>query len=278
MTVKPMPRPNLTPPPMPHTLGRMKLANVVRGRQTSPLRVLLYGVEGVGKSTFAAGAPSPIYLCAEDGTGHLDVERFPAPKSWLEVLEAVDVLRSEQHDRRTLVIDTLDWLEPLCWAHVCAESGEKSIEGFGYGKGYVAALDAWRVLISRLDGLRATKGMHVVALAHAVIRPFKNPDASVGDFDRYELKLHAKAAGLWKEWSDCVFFGQFETFSKKEKDGKNKGISSGERLIYAERTAAYDAKNRLGLPSEFPLSWQAFSEAAKAAKTNNETTKEESKQ
>jgi hypothetical protein len=256
----------------------MALSKLVRGRQSSPLRVLLYGVEGVGKSTFAAGAPAPIFLCAEDGTGHLDVERFAPPRTWLEVLEAVDVLRTEQHDRRTLVIDTLDWLEPLCWAYVCEQANEKSIEGFGYGKGYVAALDAWRVLIARLDGLRAAKGMHVIVLAHSVIRPFKNPDASVGDFDRYELKLHTKAAGLWKEWCDCVFFAQFDTFSKKEKDGRTKGISSGERTIHSERTAAFDAKARIiGLATEFPLSWQAFSEAAKAARTTgSEPTKEES--
>jgi hypothetical protein len=256
--------------------GKMSLTNRIVGRQASTLRVLLYGVEGVGKSTWAAGAPNPIFLCAEEGTHHLDVQRFPAPSMWLEVLDAIEVLRTEEHDRKTLVIDTLDWLEPLCWAHVCKESGEKSIEGFGYGRGYTAALDAWRTLLARVDELRAVRGMHIVALAHTAIRPFKNPDHSVGDFDRYELKLHAKAAGLWKEWADCVFFAQFETYSTKTKDGKVKGISTGARVIQTERTAAWDAKNRLSLPAELPLSWQAFSDAAKAARVAEkpEATKE----
>lgn len=245
--------------------SRMTLGAVTRGRVEKPIRVLVYGTEGIGKSTFGADAPSPIFLASEDGTAHLDVARFPEPQSWSDALDAVRVLATEPHDYRTLVIDTLDWLEPLCWAHVCAVAKKPDIEAFGFGKGYVAALDEWRLLLSRLDALRERTGMHVVLLAHSVVRTFKNPDADVGDFDRYELKLNAKAGGLLKEWADAVLFAQHETCSR-EVNGKTRGVSTGARLVHTERRAAFDAKNRYGLPESFPLSWADFAEGVAAHK------------
>lgn len=267
------PRTQLKPPSAPANTGatapsgRMKLAAVVKGRLDKPIRALLYGIEGVGKSTFAAGAPSPIFLGAEDGTSELDVARFPEPKSWLDALEAIDELARAQHDYKTLVIDTLDWLEPINWEHVCASkptsSGKRvtDIEGFGFGKGYTAALDQWRVFVSKLENLRAQKRMHMILLAHSWIKSFKNPTGD--DFDRYELKLHAKAGGLLKEWCDAVLFATHQTHTY-ERDGRVKGISDGSRVLYTQRTAAYDAKNRYDLPNEMALDWETFAAAVAA--------------
>src|SRR5690348_6173787 len=127
--------------------SRMTVANIVRGRQDRPRRILLHGVEGVGKSTFGASAERPVFLGPEDGTAHLDVPRFPAPETWTEALEAIDALRTATHDYQHLVIDTLDWLEPLNWTHICQRDHQDNIESYGYGKGYVAALDEWRVFV-----------------------------------------------------------------------------------------------------------------------------------
>jgi hypothetical protein len=238
----------------------MTLASVRGGKITAPLRVLLYGVEGVGKSTFAAGAPAPIFLGPEDGTHHLDVQRFPPPESWEEVVEAVRVLTSDPHDFRSLVIDTVDWLEPLVWQQVCDGANVESIEDFGYGKGYVKALDTWRVLLAALERLRAARKLHVVLLAHSQIKTFKNPEGE--DFDRYTMKLHDKAGGLLKEWSDCVLFANHEEFAQKDSKTKRvRGISTGVRLIYTQRHAAYDAKNRYDLPESLPLAWEDFAAA-----------------
>lgn len=244
-----------TPPP-----ARMTLAAIRRGRIETPNRTLLYGVEGIGKTTFGAGAPAPIFIGAEDGTGHLDVERFPQPESWIHVREALTTLRREQHSYRTLVIDTLDWAEPLLWKFICERDGKKDIEDYGYGKGYVAALDEWRVLVNDLEQLRTAKGMQVVLLAHSWIKPFKNPEGD--DFDRYEMKIHAKAAGLLKEWSDVVLFANYETFAHKDDKTKRvRGVSTGARLCYTTRTAAYDAKNRFSLPESIPLDWDEYDAA-----------------
>jgi len=127
---------------------RMSLAAVTRGQVSKPHRVLIYGPEGVGKTTFAASAPDPIIIGTEDGSGALDVPRFPRPESWGDVLEAVDALTAKGHDYRTCVIDSLDWAEPMVWAHVCAASSKSSIEDFGFGKGYVEALNEARKLLA----------------------------------------------------------------------------------------------------------------------------------
>ena len=167
------------------------------------------------------------------------------------------MLATEEHEYRTLVIDTLDWMEPLCWDHICSAGGKQSIEDFGYGKGYTSALEEWRKLLSRIDHLRTSKGMHVVALAHAWIRPFQNP---LGDnFDRYELKLHNRAAGLWKEWIDAVLFAVYEDFTRKQGDhGKAKAVTTGARIIHTQRHPAWDAKTRYAVPEQLALDWDDF--------------------
>jgi hypothetical protein len=249
------PKPQITS--MPHATGgtRMSLANVTRGKQDRPLKVILYGVEGVGKSTFAASAPAPIFLCSEDGTAQLDVARFPSPRNWGEVLEAVRVLTHEDHPYKTLVIDTLDWLEPLCWQAVCQAGGKGNIEDFGYGKGYVAAVDQWRALLGRLDTVVRARNVHIVMVAHGAIKRVDDPQT--GPFDRYRMKLHEKSADLLREWVDAILFARHEVMTVERK-GKMRGVSSGARVMHTQWTAAYDAKNRFDLPETMSLDWEEF--------------------
>lgn len=259
-------KPNPSPSQQQAQPSRMKLDAITKGRLERPMRVLLFGVEGVGKSTFAANAPSPIFLAAEDGTAQLDVARFPEPKSWRDVFDALDELATADHDFRTVVVDTLDWLEPLCWQYLVEKANSpkiRSVEDFGYSKGYIAALDEWRLLLARFEQLRLKRSMHVVLLAHSWIKPFKNPEDE--DYDRYEMKLHAKAGGLLKEWSDAVLFARYETFTNTdERTKRTRGVSTGARVIHTQRTAAWDAKNRYDLPETLPLDWSAFAEAVRA--------------
>lgn len=241
--------------------SRMTLANVSKGKQERPLRAIIYGVEGVGKTTFGAEAPRPIFLCAEDGTSHLDVARFPSPRSWTETIEAVRELLRGEHDFKTLVIDSLDWLEPLCWQHVCLTGGKASIEDFGYGKGYVLAVERWRELLTNLDLLVRNRRMNVVMVAHATVKRVDDPQA--GAFDRYRMKLHEKTSDVLREWVDAVLFARHEV-RVIERNGKPRGQSSGARLLHTTWTAAYDAKNRFDLPETLPLSWEDFEAACKA--------------
>jgi hypothetical protein len=167
------------------------------------------------------------------------------------------------------VIDTLDWLEPLCWSHVVGTGRRnrdgtliETIEDIPYGRGYSAALDEWRLLCSLLDTLRARRSMQILLIAHAWIKTFRNPEGD--DFDRFEIKLHAKAQGLLREWCDAVLFAMHETFTHKSGKGteaRAKGISTGARILRTQRTAAYDAKNRYNLPDSLPLDWQSLTDA-----------------
>ena len=241
----------------------MTLSSLVRGKQTKPLRLLIFGVEGIGKSSFAAGAPNPIFIEVEDGTSQLDIVRFPRPESWTEVLEAIETLTKDVHNHQTLVLDSLDRAEQLLWDHICKRDGEPNIEAYGYGKGYSAALDEWRLFISALERLQRAKPMHVVLIGHSTTKTFKNPEGD--DFDRYELKLHVKASGFLREWCDAVLFANYETFVQKEKNKRVKGVDTGARLIFTQRRAAYDAKNRFALPDFLHLSWAEFESAVKAA-------------
>lgn len=237
---------------------RMTLSSVTRGVQAQPLRVVIYGGGGIGKTTFGAQAPSPIFLGPEDGSALVDVARFPQPESWSDVMDAITTLRTEEHEYRTLVIDSLDWLEPLCWAHVCQVARKQSIEDFGYGKGYIAAMEEWRKFISALEMMRRTKKMHIVCIAHSVVAAFKNPAGE--DYDRFTMKLHKSASGLFAEWCDELIYTARRTHAVKvdPKGSRGKAYGGQDRVMYTDGQAAFDAKSRHGLPVEMALSWEEF--------------------
>lgn len=253
--------------PLPPAPSRMNVSSIVSGRVDKPMRVLLYGVEKIGKSTFGAAAPSPVFLCSEDGTSQLDVARFPEPRSWREALDAIAELASSTHPYKTIVVDTLDWLEPLCWAHVCERAGKSDIEAFGYGKGFTAALDEWRIFLAALERARSARSMGVILLAHSWIKPFKNPEGE--DYDRFEMKIHLKTGGLIKEWCDAVLFATYESYATKKGDSKAKGISTGARIVHTQRRAAWDAGNRYNLPETIALDWATFEATARAGLSMN---------
>jgi hypothetical protein len=174
------------------------------------------------------------------------------------------VLEVEDHSFQTVVLDTADWAEPLCWAHVCQENGWKTMDASPYNRAYSVALDQWRRLLAAFDRLRALKGMHIILLGHSVVKTFRNPEGE--DYDRYQLKLHDKSAGVLREWADAVLFAAYETFTV-EKGERSIGISNGARVLHTERHPAFDAKNRYNLPPKLALDWGEFEAAVKARAT-----------
>lgn len=232
---------------------RMSLAKVSRGIVRKPMRIVVYGPPGVGKSTFAAQAPSPIFLPTEDGTNFLDVARFPKPETFDDVIDAIDALLRDDHDYKTFVIDTIDWVEPLIWAAAAASQGKKNIEDIGYGKGFTIALDYWRFLFDKLSELETKKRMHIVILAHSIIKRVEAPD--LPPYDQFKLKLHDKGGEQLKEYVDAVLFARHDVDVKESKRSKNKAFTSGERLLFTQFQATYDAKNRYGLRPSIPLDW-----------------------
>jgi len=155
----------------------VSLKSLQRGAVAKAPRMLIYGVAGIDKTTLAAGAPAPVVLQTEDGLGTLDVPAFPLAKTFGDVMDALQSLATEGHEFKTLIVDSLDWLEPLIYAHTCAANKWGSIEDPGYGKGYVAALAFWRDYIAGINYLRDEVGMTIVQLAHSQIRRFESPES-----------------------------------------------------------------------------------------------------
>ena len=235
---------------------------IKKGHTTRPPKIMLIGVEGVGKSTAGANMPNPVFMCSESGLvgpQFNDVPNF-TPKSWKEALEFIDALATDPGDFKTLVVDTLDWLEPMLYDYVVAAAKKpdiKHIEDFGYGKGYVLAQNEARQLIARLDKVNAA-GMNVLLLSHSQLKTVKNPTGE--DYDHFESKINAKVGGIFKEWADAVLFARFEVFTRK--DGlKAKAYGGDTRVVETTHSAAWDAKNRFGLPEQMPLDMGSILEA-----------------
>ncbi|MDB4997092.1 MAG: hypothetical protein JWM74_4524, partial [Myxococcaceae bacterium] len=254
--------PDVTKKPLAATTpkpSRMQLANVKSGVIAAPLRVLIYGAEGIGKSTFASGAPKPIWLGADRGTNHLDIARLPQPRDFDEVIDAVRMLRTEAHEYETLVIDPINWIEPLAWKKVCKANGWENITTPGYGDGYKATDDIWRVLVHELERLQDARRMNIVLVAHSDKKSDKNPDIEA--FDRYVIAMYKGAAAIFRQWAEYVLFARQHVWAEAGADKQVRGKTNGARVIHTQWMPAYDAKSRPTLPATLPLSWTAFVEA-----------------
>ena len=233
---------------------------ITRGVIPTAKKVVIYGPEGIGKSTLASRFPEPVYIDTEGSTSHMDVARFPAPTSWSMLLQEVQYVKDNPASCRTLVLDTADWAEQLCIQHICATRQVKGIEDFGYGKGYTYVKEAFGQLLNLLTDVR-DKGINVVVTAHAQMRKFEQPD-ELGAYDRWELKLSKQCAQILKEWADMVLFCNYKTMvvnvdGQGAKKGKNKA-QGGRRVMYTSHHPCWDAKNRFGLPEEAEMDYSVI--------------------
>ena len=242
------------------------ITQVQRGRSRKPPRIMAYGVEGIGKSTFGSQAPKPVFIQTEDGLGEISCDRFPLARSFGDVLVALKEIRTQPHDYETVVIDSLDWLERLIWDQLCAQHGVTCIEKVdgGYARGYTHALTLWREVINHLDALRDDRSMVVILIAHAKVERFEDPESS--SYDRYTPRLHKHAAALICEWCDAVLFATRKIRTQTEDAGFNRkrtiahavGKDGGERILRGVGGPSCIAKNRFGITDDLPLSWAAF--------------------
>jgi len=249
---------------------RMTISNARRGIINRPPRILLYGLEKVGKTTFAKAAPSPIWLGKDQGTEHLDIVRFPQPNSWQDVLDALDDMAAngKSNGLETLVVDPVNYMEPLAIADILGNSGKSLGEfGGGFGRGIEALGDRFRRFILGLERVWDA-GHGIVLLAHARVKQFDNPEGE--GYKRYEIDMSDRVAGALKQWVDCIIFAQREAFARTEKN-KTRGAGSGARMMHTEWRPAYDAGNRWGLESEIPLSWADLMAAKASGVARRET-------
>lgn len=233
----------------------ISLSSLQRRSTPKPPRILCYGTAGIGKTTLGTDAPNPVFIQTEES--EVSVPTFGLLRSFEAVMEALAALYAEAHEFKTVVVDSLDWLEPLIWQHTAAQNGWPDIEAPGYGKGYMAALETWRAFLDGLNALRDDKGMTIILIAHAEIRRFDSPETE--PYDRYQPKLHRGASALVQEHVDAALFANYRVSTVKSDLGFNKkavrGVSGGDRLLHTNERPAYLAKNRWSLPDQIPLDW-----------------------
>lgn len=235
--------------------------NITGGIVSKAMKVVIYGPEGIGKTSLAAKLPNPVFIDTEGSTNKYDVKRLPKPTSWQMIIDEVNYI-IQQRPCSTLVIDTTDWAERLCIDAVCARHGKTGIEDFGYGNGYVYVGEEWGRFLNLLQEVVDTANINVVLNAHSVIKKFEQPN-EMGAYDRYELKMGqkttARTAGLTKEWADMILFLNYKTFAiQTDKDGKKFKGQGGQRVMYTTHHPCWDAKNRDNLPDELPLDYSAI--------------------
>jgi len=235
------------------------LSQVHHGKRPAPRRCMIHGVQGVGKSNWAAASDHPVFVQTEDGLGEIDCAKFPLSRTYGEVMAALAELRTAQHDFKTVVVDSLDWLERLIWQEVCTAENVSNIEKIGFQKGYTFALNQWRKFLDALDDLRRERGMAIILIAHTKIEKFQTPEDSA--FDRFSPRLHKLAAAVVMEWCDEVFFATYSTTT----DPKKVKNVEPERVMRTAEGPTHVAKNRLKMPVELPLEWPAYEYFAQQA-------------
>lgn len=244
------------------------LKSISKTRRVRAPKVVVVGTGKIGKTTFAAMAPNAIGILTEDGADAVDAQAFPLASSLAEVYAAIDTLINQDHKFQTLFIDSLDWLEPIIQDYVCKQNNWKNIEQPGFGKGYVAAAEEWRNLLSGLEVLRAAKGMGIILIAHDKIKRIEDPLTE--GYDSHVLKLHDRAAALVSEWADVIGYAGYRIFTSKTDAGfgnkETKATTTGERILHVEPHPAHCGGNRFGL-SNMPLDWVAFQDALTTAQS-----------
>lgn len=231
-------------------------------------KVVVYGPEGIGKSTFASKFPNPYFIDTEGSTKRLNVSRFDKPSSWEMLKQQIDFV-IDNKPCETLIIDTIDWAERLAIDYICDKSSKKSIVDFGYGEGFIKLEEAFGRFLNKLSDV-IEKGINVVLIAHTKITKFEQPD-EMGAYDRYELKLGnkttAKTSSLVKEWADMILFANYKTYSIATDDkGKKHKAQGGSRVMYTSHHPCWDAKNRVGLNEEESFDYEVIAPYIKSNK------------
>ena len=231
--------------------------NITSGPTATAQKVVLYGVEGIGKSTFASQFPNPVFIDTEGSTSNMNVQRLDNPNSWQMLIDEVNYVKQTKICS-TLIIDTADWAETLANQHIIARNGITSIEDLGYGKGYTMVKEEFGKLLNLLSEL-TDDGINVVVTAHAELKKKEEPD-QMGAYDRYQLKLSRQCAPLLKEWSDMVLFANYETTIVTDSKTKSKKATGGQRVMFTTHHPAWDAKNRHNLPEELQFDFSSIAQ------------------
>lgn len=243
--------------------GESMLSRRTSGRKQSPHRVLIYGPEKVGKSSFALGAPDPLFVDTEQGTDELDVPNRVQVHTWDEFMALLDEIQQSPGLCKTLVVDSVTSAERMAGQQVCAKAGKTALNEFAHGRGYTSVYAEWGRAMDLFQRIYTEQSINLVFVAHSTIATFKNPEGD--DYDRYTIELSKGVKSPLMKWVTEILFANFEALIDVDKDTKQaKGVGGKLRVLYTQHRDAYDAGNRHNLPERLELSWQSFADALQA--------------
>jgi phage nucleotide-binding protein len=233
------------------------LKSLSKPRQDRPVIMTLFGEAGVGKTTLAALMPDPVIIRTEDGTASLagadHVALFDLAQSSQDVLDAIEALATQDHNFKTLVIDSITQLATMIEHEiVAADPKAKSINqaGGGYGAGYNTAAERHRLIREWAGALAYDRGMNVVFVGHADTETMDLPD--MDSYARYTVRMHKKSMPHYVDNVDLVGFVRLKTFTRGDGD-KKRAISDGTREIVCHPQASNVSKNRFGIDAPIPF-------------------------
>lgn len=242
------------------------------GSDNLPPRIVIYGGPKIGKSTFGADAPRPIFIRTEDGVDALSVDAFPKVEKWSELQQIFDTLASTQHDYKTVVLDSADWTENILKVQVALDYNipafDTNNKALSFGRGGRALEEYWRKIVDSLDYLRKERGMGCIVIVHAAVKRYDDPQSEA--YDRYQLDLGKESAAVLTEWCDMLLFANKNTVVLKEKVGingeKKRGVGTEERFMYTSESPAFKAGSRWSIPPKLPLGYNVLMTEVAAAK------------
>ncbi|MFK7944198.1 MAG: ATP-binding protein [Paracoccaceae bacterium] len=237
----------------------LNLADVKTRKSTKPRILTVYGRPGVGKTTFGASFPDAVFIQTEEGEGDLEIASFTPEdcfRDYTSIISALAQLYNDPHHFKTLVMDSINHLEPLLFAFICQKNNVSSIEAIPYGKGYTFAEEEFQNFWTWLETLRAQRNMNVVLLGHP--EALTAPDPHLDEHKRFQLKMHKKMAAYVVERSDAVMLLDRLTIVAKGEEVMGKTMagrakSSGQRVLYTDGGASFEAKTRFKAPEQLMI-------------------------
>lgn len=245
----------------------INLAELNKAKQHPPI-IVLHGHEGTGKSTTANGFPNAFWLNLENSTYDFEPYQVQVPANYGALMEMLEALQEQEHDFKTLIIDTLDKLEIMMTASVCNANGWNSISDPDWGKGYSARTTEFQKFWSIIKDLNTRRNMVIVLIAHSVVVPVTDP--ILPSYDKHTLNIYKTENAFVRREADLIGYCMIEAFTTT--DGtRNLATTAGERQIRTHPNPAYDAKTRRSdMPEILPMDAKAILNCYKNTKKTEE--------
>ena len=233
---------------------------LITGVRNDPKKIVIYGPACIGKSSLAEQFPDAIFIQTENAGGSIACPRLPLCKSWADMTEQLKLVhKGEYGEYKTIVVDSLKFVEQLIVKEVCFLKSIDSLDDLQYGVAYGDAMSMWYKFTDMMDRF-LDSGMNVVLIGHDTQRTIKDPRTDEYESTTLDLMKWGRTydpVKMLAPWCDCVLYLAHKLYTSSSDTGlgqkRTTATSTGERIIYTEERPAYLAKNRFKMPAELPF-------------------------